>query len=129
MKKKIIFIVSLALILCASVFAQNSNITDNQEVEAAIIPDVVSLQNTIETYSVSGSYDQEVFSINGTWVVSIVNHGTRTISVNLDTSDGRYNNSYSVAPNATVTKTGSNSGTLRIECNGTRMNASVTVSH
>jgi len=130
MKTKFLIMMSLVCFISLSLFASTKvDASENVAPKEITNTEIQEAKNVISTFNISGSYCQKTFSVSGFWVVSIVNNGSTTINVNIDTSDNNYNESFSVAPNATVTKTGTNSGTLRIVCYGSSMDGFGSVSH
>ena len=130
MKTKFLIMMSLVCLISLSLFASPkvdaSENTNSQEINNTEIQET---RNVISTFYINGSYCQKTFSVSGVWAISIVNYGSSTIYVNIVTSDGNYNESFSVAPNTTVAKTGNNYGTLRIVCYGSSMDGFCSVSH
>lgn len=130
MKTKFLIMMSLVCFISLSLFASTKvDASENVAPKEITNTEIQEAKNVISTFNISGSYCQKTFSVSGFWVVSIVNNGSTTINVNIDTSDNNYNESFSVAPNATVTKTGTNYGTLRIVCYGSSMDGFGSVSH
>ena len=130
MKTKFLVMMSLVCLISLSLFASPKvDASENANSQEINNTEIQETRNVISTFYITGSYCQKTFSVSGFWVVTIVNNGSNTIYVNIDTSDGNYNESFSVAPNATVTRTGNNSGTLRIVCYGTNMDGFCSVSH